>query len=128
MAQYSDLIKFQYISILSGGSRGGTRGARPRPRPLFLDQNEARGAKKDFLGDRPPTPLSQGLDDRAPLFSEGLDPPLILAIRCRRQEIVSIYINIVFNNTTGPLFLEFKQFFKKIANSYISAHVPPIGK
>ena len=25
---------------------------------------------------RPPTPLSQGLDDRAPL-SEGLDPPLL---------------------------------------------------
>ena len=120
-------MKFQYISIPRSGSRGGARGARPRP--LFLDQNEARGAKKDFLGDRPPTPLSQGLDDRAPLFSEGLDPPLILAIRCnRRQEIVSIYINIVFNNTTGPLFLEFKQFFKKIANSYISAHVPPIGK
>ena len=57
----------------------------------------------------PPTSLSQGLDDRAPLFPEGLYPSLILAIRCnRRKEIVSIYLNIVFNNTTGPLFLEFK--------------------
>ena len=94
------------MSIPCGGSRGGTRGARPRrrPRPLFLDQNEARGSKKDFLGDRPPTPLSQGLDDRAPLFPEGLYPPLILAILCYRlQEIVSIYVNIVFNNTTGSI-------------------------
>ena len=96
------------MSIPCGGSRGGTRGARPRPRPrpLFLDQNEARGSKKDFLGDRPPTPLSQGLDDRAPLFSQGLDPALILAICCNRRQ--EIYLNIVFNNTTGPLFLEFK--------------------
>ena len=100
LTQYSDL------TILSGGSRGGARGVRP---PLFLDQTEARRAEKN-VGDRPPpTSLSQGLDDRAPLFPEGLYPSLILAIRCnRRQEIVSIYLNIVFNNTTGPLFLEFK--------------------
>ena len=68
-------MKFQYKSIPSGGSRGGTRGARPRP--LFLDQTEARRAKKKLGGDRPPTPLSQGLDDRVPLFSESLDPPLM---------------------------------------------------
>ena len=101
LTQYSDL------TILSGGSRGGARGVRP---PLFLAQTEARRAEKN-VGDRPPPPtsLSQGLDDRAPLFPEGLYPSLILAIRCnRRQEIVSIYLNIVFNNTTGPLFLEFK--------------------
>ena len=36
------------------------------PLSLIFDQNE------NFLGDRPPPPLSQGLDDRPP--SEGLDP------------------------------------------------------
>ena len=45
--------------------------------PLLLDQTETRKAEKCFL-DPPPTPppLSQGLSDRAPPFSEGLDPPL----------------------------------------------------
>ena len=73
MTQYSDL------TILSGGSREGARGVRP---PLFSDQTEARRAEKN-VGYRPPPPtsLSQGLDDRAPLFPEGLDSPLILAIR-----------------------------------------------
>ena len=41
--------------------------------PLFLDQNEARRAKKVLGGDRPP--LSKGLDDPPPL-SQGLDPAL----------------------------------------------------
>ena len=49
------------ISLAVAGSRGGARGARP-PFPLFLDQTEARRAEKIFSGDRPPTPLSQGLD------------------------------------------------------------------
>ena len=52
----------------SGGSRGGARG--PRVPPLFLDQTEARGAKKDF-GDFP-TPLSQDLDDRPLLISRSV--------------------------------------------------------
>ena len=44
--------------------QGGARGAAP---PLFLDQNEARRAEKNFLE---AAPLSQGLDDRDPsLFS-----------------------------------------------------------
>ena len=55
----------------SGGSRGGARGG-PGP-PLFFDQNEARTVEKLFLESGPP--LSQGLDDRAPLLSES-DPPL----------------------------------------------------
>ena len=58
----------------SGRSRGGAWA----PAPLFLDQNEARRAEKRFL--RPPTPpipyLSQGLDDWASAFSEGVDTPL----------------------------------------------------
>ena len=72
-----------------GGSRGGARGARPPHPTLFFDQNEARRAKKNSFGDRPPLisgsgwpcppPLSQGLDDRVPPLSQGLDdrsPPL----------------------------------------------------
>ena len=38
-----------------------------RGSPLFLDQTEARRAKKKFLETRP-HPLSQGLDDRDPLL------------------------------------------------------------
>ena len=57
---------------------GGARGARPPP--LFFDENEALRTEKNFLG-RPPSSLSQGLDDPPPLppLSEGLDPPLLLA-------------------------------------------------
>ena len=43
--------------------------------PLFLDQTEAQGAGKNFFKTSP-HPLSQGLNDRPPLLSEGLDPPL----------------------------------------------------
>ena len=42
--------------------------------PLFLDQNEARRAEKNFFET---APLSQGLDDCSPPpLSESLDPPL----------------------------------------------------
>ena len=41
--------------------------------PLILDQNEAQRLEIIFLA--PPPPLSQGLDDRSPSLSEGLDPP-----------------------------------------------------
>ena len=40
--------------------------------PLILDQNEAQRAEIIFFS---PPPLSQGLDDRSPSLSEGLDPP-----------------------------------------------------
>ena len=66
---YSIFILFSVVD--PGEGPGG-----PGP-PLFFDQNEARRAEKNFLGDRPPPPLSQGLDDRPPALSEGLDPPLI---------------------------------------------------
>ena len=36
------------------------------PAPFFLDQTEARRAENIFLGDRPPPPLSKGLDDPPP--------------------------------------------------------------
>ena len=45
---------------LREGARGGLG---PH---LFLDQAEARRAKKNLFGDRPP--LSQGLDDQAPPY------------------------------------------------------------
>ena len=34
--------------------------------PLFFAQNEARRPENNAFGDRPPPPLSQGLDDRPP--------------------------------------------------------------
>ena len=47
MAQAKCIIK---TVIVSGGSRGGARGARP---PLFLDQTEARRTEKNVF-DPPP--------------------------------------------------------------------------
>ena len=45
---------------------------------LFLDQTEARRAEKMFFETAPPPHFCQGLDDRPPSpLSEGLDPPLI---------------------------------------------------
>ena len=44
----------------------GPRGLPTHPLPLFLDQSEARGVEKKFLGDRPHL-FSKGLDDRRPL-------------------------------------------------------------
>ena len=47
------------------------------PTALFLDQTEARRAGNNFLETAPPPPPpTQGLDDRAPPLSEGLDTPL----------------------------------------------------
>ena len=48
----------------------------PPPRPLFLDQTEAQ----IVFGDQPPLPLFKGLDDRAPRFSQGLDPALMTVV------------------------------------------------
>ena len=52
--------------------QGRAQGARAAP--LFLDQNQARRAVKNFFGGRGP-PLSRGLDDRPPPY-QVLDPPL----------------------------------------------------
>ena len=57
--------------LISGWPKEGARGARPA---LFLDQNEARRVEKILFETGP-----QGLDDRAPPLSEGLDPPLLMA-------------------------------------------------
>ena len=89
------------VKDCSGGSRGG---GGCRTLPFFLDQNEARRAKKNFIGDRAPLiPLSASSDQDQfppndihtlarekvmrinisesvgplpPPLSEGLDPPL----------------------------------------------------
>ena len=65
--------------MFNGGPRGGARGAQPSP--PFLDQTEAQRAQKNF-GDCPPSPilLSQGLDDRDPSLSQGLNPALMLVL------------------------------------------------
>ena len=70
MAKAKCIIK---TVIVSGGSRGGARGARP---PLFLDQTEARRTEKKFF--EPPPPISHGLDTPPPPLFEGLDPPLVI--------------------------------------------------
>ena len=44
------------------------RGTGGPPPSLFLDQNEARWAEKNFFEATPPTPLSQGVDDRGPPY------------------------------------------------------------
>ena len=61
----------QNVPVMDPGEGpGGTA-----PPPIFLDQTEAQRVKKNFFETAPP-PLSQGLVDRAPPLSEGLDPPL----------------------------------------------------
>ena len=69
----------KYSSLYgSGGSRGGARGLRA---PLFLDQTEARRAKKKIFED-PPHHLGVWITG-SPL-SEGLDPPLYGALQLNR--------------------------------------------
>ena len=62
-----------FLYCCSGRSRGGARGGRP---PLFLDQTEANWENNFLVAAPPPHTLSQDLNDRAPLLSEGLDTPL----------------------------------------------------
>ena len=51
------------------------RGPGPPGPSLRLDQTETWRAEKNLFWDRA-SPLSQGLDDRPLLLSEGMDPPL----------------------------------------------------
>ena len=62
-----------FLYCCSGRSRGGARGGPP---PFIFRPNWGK-LRKQFFGGRPPPPtLSQDLNDRAPLLSEGLDTPL----------------------------------------------------
>ena len=70
----------KYSSLYgSGRSRGGARGAQAPP--LFLDQTEARRAKKNFFEDHPPY-LRVWMT--GPPLSEGLDLPLYGAFQLNR--------------------------------------------
>ena len=51
--------------------------------PYCLTRVRPKGPKKIILETAPP-PLSQGLDDRAPSLSEGLDPPMYRVLRLNR--------------------------------------------
>ena len=59
------IYEYYHVTCLTVADSGEGAGW-PGP-PLFLDQNEARGAKKIFFVTASPPPL---------LLSEGLDPPL----------------------------------------------------
>ena len=76
------------------------RGADPPAPLLFLDLTDARRAEKNFFLRLPPPPQSQGLDDRAPPLSWGLDPPLqfawgLTSIVARREEQRRLYSRTV---------------------------------
>ena len=58
---YDRLVSIVLNTVADPGE--GPRGPAP-PLPIFLDQNEAQRAKKDFF------------ETEAPLLSEGLDLPL----------------------------------------------------
>ena len=57
-------LLYNYLALYSGGSSGGAWGARP---PSFRSKWGPK-ARKKFFSDRPPPPLSQGLDDCAPPY------------------------------------------------------------
>ena len=64
-----DVISCILVYIISGGSRGGARGARPPP-VMFRPNWGPKGRKKFFL--RPSLPLFQDLDDRPPAAPDYL--------------------------------------------------------
>lgn len=59
--------------MTSGGSRGGALS-------LFLHQIEARRAEKIVFGDQPSPLYLRVLDERAPRFSQGLDPAVMTVV------------------------------------------------
>ena len=65
---YTHFLDEGYSSVVEPGEGPGG------PPLLFIGQTEAPRAEKNFFN--PPPHLSQGLDDRAPPVSEGLDQPL----------------------------------------------------
>ena len=69
------------LSMAVADLREVPEGADP---PYYLTRLRPKGPKKIILETAPPPPLSQGLDDRAPSLSEGLDPPLYRVLRLNR--------------------------------------------
>ena len=76
------------------------------PAPLIVRVNWGPKGQKNFF--ETPTPLSQGLDDRPPYLSEGLDPPL-----WRDPHKV---VDLPLNATTNFLERSFNFFFKSFPN------------
>ena len=58
-------------TLADPGEGPGGPGGPPPPPPFFLNKTKPQKPQKCLGGDRPP--LSQGLDDRPHLLSEGLD-------------------------------------------------------
>ena len=85
--------------MYTGGSRGGARGA-PPPLPLFLNQTDARRAEKMFGGGTGP-PLSQGLDDRPRLLSEGLDLLVVYVAGTMIKCPPTAGFTVIFNNNNN---------------------------
>ena len=85
-----------------GGRSGGSRGGARVP-PYFWTKMRPEGPKNFFW--RPALPLSQGLDDRAPPLSEGLDPllgrapgPLLSMCHCVVTSRVGHVLSIQFGD------------------------------
>ena len=74
--QYISILNSKTVTLSVGDPGTGPGGPPP---PLLLDQTEARGARKFFFESGAP-PFSQGVDDRPPPLSEGLDKPLIMYV------------------------------------------------
>ena len=87
----------------SSGSRGRARGARPHP--SFLDQTEARRAKKNFLRSAPP--LSQGLNDRPPPPPFPPPPPIGMSVSATGLVLMRDFVDdcrVVFGSSLlGPV-------------------------
>ena len=85
----------------SSGSRGRARGARPHP--SFLDQTEARRAKKNFLRSAPH--LSQGLNDRPTTLPPP--PPIGMSVSATGLVLMRDFVDdcrVVFGSSLlGPV-------------------------
>ena len=85
--------------MYTGGSRGGARA----PPPLFLNQTDARRAEKMFGGGTGP-PLSQGLDDRPRLLSEGLDLLVVYVAGTMIKCPPTAGFTVIFNNNNNNIY------------------------
>ena len=87
----------------SSGSRGRARGARPHP--SFLDQTEARRAKKNFLRSAPH--LSQGLNDRPTTLPFPPPTPIGMSVSATGLVLMRDFVDdcrVVFGSSLlGPV-------------------------
>ena len=76
----------------------------PRPPPLFLNQTDARRAEKMFGGGGTGPPLSQGLDDRPRLLSEGLDLLVVYVAGTMIKCPPTAGFTVIFNNNNNNIY------------------------